>query len=92
MNRAGLLDLIAAGEGPAVEFKRSLTRDLGRELCAFANVEGGTVLLGVSDSGEIVGVANHNGLKSRVQSTARSADPPIMVDVDVMVCSTARAE
>ena len=39
-------------------------------------------MLGVSDAGEIVGVADHNQLKSRVQSTARSADPPISVEVE----------
>ena len=65
-----------------LEFKRSLSRDLGRELCAFANASGGVVLIGVSDTGEVVGVSDHNRLKSRVQSIARSADPPIEVEVD----------
>ena len=75
-------DVIAGGEGLAVEFKRLLSKDVGRGLCAFANAGGGTVLLGVSDAGEIVGVADHNRLKSRVLSTARSADPPIEVEVE----------
>ena len=77
-------DLTARGEGPTVEFKRSLTRDVGRELCAFANADGGTILIGVTDTGEIVGVANHNQLKSRLQSTARSAEPPIELEVESM--------
>ena len=75
-------DLVAAGEGATVEFKRSLTKDVGRGLCAFANADGGTVLLGVSDAGKVVGVADHNRLKARVLSTARSADPPIEVEVE----------
>ncbi len=75
-------DVIARGEGATVEFKRSLTKDVGRELCAFANAGGGTVLVGVSDAGKILGVADHNRLKSRVLSTARSADPPIEVEVE----------
>ena len=82
MTRDAISDLIACGEGPTVEFKRSLTKDGGRELCAFANADGGTILIGVSDAGEIVGVANHNRVKSRVQSTARSADPPIELEVE----------
>ena len=65
-----------------MEFKRSLAKDVGRGLCAFANAGGGTVLLGVSDAGKIVGVADHNRLKSRVLSAARSADPPIEVEID----------
>ena len=75
-------NLIALGEGSTTEFKRAMPSDLGREMCAFANASGGVILLGVSDDGEIVGVADHNRLKSRVHSTARSADPPISVEVD----------
>ena len=59
MTRDTISDLIAGGEGATVEFKRSLARDVGRELCAFANAAGGTVLVGVTDAGEIVGVADH---------------------------------
>ena len=77
-----LARLVAGGEGVDVEFKRSLTKDVGRGLCAFANAGGGTVLLGVSDAGKIVGVADHNRLKARVLSTARSADPPIAVEAE----------
>ena len=77
-----LADVIAHGECATVEFKRSLTKDVDRGLCAFANASGGTVLLGVSDAGKVVGVADHNRLKSRVLSTARSADPPIEVEVE----------
>ena len=82
MNPQSLTDLIARGEGFTTEFKRAMSSDLGREICAFANATGGVILLGVSDAGEIVGVADHNQLKSRVQSTARSADPPISVEVE----------
>ena len=49
---------IEEGEGPRTEFKRG-PGDLaavGRAICAFANSEGGVIILGVSDSREIVGV------------------------------------
>lgn len=82
MTQDVISDVIAHGEGSTVEFKRSMTKDIGRALCAFANAGGGTILIGVSDAGKIVGVADHNRLKSRVQSTARSADPLIEVDVE----------
>ncbi len=77
-----LHDLTALGEGFTTEFKRSMSSNLGREICAFANATGGVILIGVADGGEIVGVANHNKLKSQVQSIARSADPPIAVETD----------
>ena len=82
MKRKHLMDLIALGEGFTTEFKRANTSHLGREICAFANATGGIILVGVTDSGEIVGVVKHNRLKSEVQAIARSADPPIAVDVE----------
>ena len=77
-----LLDLIAVGESPEVEFQRSFGRDFGRELCAFANGDGGTILLGVSRSGEVVGVGNHRRTRVKVLTVARSGDPPIVVEVE----------
>ena len=82
MTQAALSNLIALGEGFTTEFKRAGTTGLGRELCAFANATGGTILLGVADDGKIYGIANHNRLKSEVQSIARSADPPIAVEIE----------
>ncbi len=81
MNIKELHNLIALGEGFTVEFKRSGTSNVGRELCAFANATGGVILIGVTDSGEIVGVDDHNKLKSVVQSIARSIEPPLAIDV-----------
>lgn len=82
MNVNELNDLIALGEGYTTEFKRSGTSNLGREICAFANAMGGVIVIGVTDAGDNVGVDNHNRLKSQVQSTARSADAPIAVEVE----------
>ena len=84
MTREDLHDLIAQGEGPALEFKQSLTKDLGRELCAFANSDGGTLLVRITDRGRIMGAADHNRVKSRIQSIARSADPPIDIEIDAI--------
>ena len=82
MNRPTLSHLIALGEGFTSEFKRSVSSDLGREICAFANATGGIILIGVDDTGTQVGVKDHNRLKSKVQSIARSVDPPVAVEVE----------
>ena len=82
MNQPTLSHLIALGEGFTTEFKRSMPSDLGREICAFANATGGVILIGVDDAGTVTGVRNHNRLKSRVQSVALSADPPVAVEVE----------
>ena len=82
MTKDELFDLVAQGEGSDIGFRRSLGRELGRELCAFANGDGGTLLLGVSKSGEIAGVGSKSRARGRVLTTARSADPPIVVEVE----------
>jgi hypothetical protein len=55
--------LVAAGEGPEIEFKEQLPTDpsgrrkVCRTLAAFANGHGGHLLFGVDDDGRIVGVS-----------------------------------
>lgn len=52
-----VLQRIEAGEGRHTEFKRRLDRsDVGKAICAFANTEGGVIVLGVTDDREIAGV------------------------------------
>ncbi|MFQ5666938.1 MAG: RNA-binding domain-containing protein [Candidatus Binatia bacterium] len=53
-----ILKRIKAGEDSHAEFKRGLgnLKDIGRAICAFANSEGGVIILGVDDSGAVVGV------------------------------------
>lgn len=95
MNHQTLSNLIAQGEGNTTEFKRAMPSDLGREICAFANASGGVVFLGVTDGGEVVGVADHNKLRSQVQSIARSAEPPIKLEsasVGGVLCVTVPAQ
>ena len=82
MRQDHLHNVIARGEGPKMEFKRSPSKNLGRELCAFANSGGGTILIGISDRGMVIGVDNRNRAKSRIRSIARSVDPPIRIDID----------
>ena len=56
---ADLKALIKQGEGISVEFKecrRTLSRDVYETVCAFLNRRGGTLLLGVSDTGKVTGV------------------------------------
>jgi hypothetical protein len=50
---------LAVGEGPTVEFKRSLPPEdsIARVLAGFANGEGGTLLIGVEDDGSLLGLS-----------------------------------
>lgn len=69
--RESVPELIARGESDRLEFKSSArynlhtgTRDekieavIAKTVAAFANADGGTLLIGVADDGEILGLAN----------------------------------
>jgi ATP-dependent DNA helicase RecG len=80
MTPVELNDLLQQGEGPLIEFKRDDIRqeDVAKELVAFLNLNGGTLLLGVEDNGEITGVVRDD-LASWVSQLCRTKiDPPII--------------
>ena len=62
MTRTELLEMIHNGENSGVEFKRDVIQnhDLAKELVAFANFQGGVVLLGVEDDGSVSGITRDN--------------------------------
>lgn len=52
-------NLIKQGESDQLEFKEVVQKDaIAKALCAFLNGDGGTVLIGVKDNGEIIGLEN----------------------------------
>lgn len=56
MNADKIINIIKQGEGLTVEFKEckaALNRDVFETICAFLNRNGGELLLGVSDNGNI---------------------------------------
>ena len=56
MSKSDFLRIVCAeGEGQKIEFKAKITA-LAKEMVAFANASGGSLFLGVSDDGEIVGI------------------------------------
>jgi ATP-dependent DNA helicase RecG len=58
-NERRLLEMIEQGEGISNEFKacrNQLSRDVYDTVCAFLNRHGGTILIGVQDSGEVTGI------------------------------------
>lgn len=45
-------------ENEYVELKVSLTKDIKKEIVAFANTNGGTIYIGIDDKGKVVGLKN----------------------------------
>ncbi|MCY4121184.1 MAG: putative DNA binding domain-containing protein [Acidobacteria bacterium] len=80
MTGAELSELIRNGEDSTLEFKRANLRnyELAKELVAFLNLEGGTVLLGVEADGRISGATRHR-LEEWVSELCRvKIEPPIV--------------
>jgi len=75
-----LRDLLRNGEDSTLEYKRDDIQnyDLAKELVAFLNLEGGTVLLGVEDDGTISGTTRDR-LEEWVSELCRvKIEPPIV--------------
>lgn len=80
MTRTELLEMIHNGENSGVEFKRDVIQnhDLARELVAFANLQGGVVLLGVEDDGSVSGITRDN-LEEWVMTACRDKVRPGLI-------------
>jgi ATP-dependent DNA helicase RecG len=87
---ADLPGLANGGENETVEFKREMprqARDLAKEIAAFASTRGGQLLLGVDDSGSIVGIPNahdpatRDDFGKRIVGVCQIIDPPVRPDI-----------
>jgi ATP-dependent DNA helicase RecG len=77
-----LFEIIEKKENLHTEFKEYLpsNEDLAKEIVAFANTDGGRIIIGVSDNGEIVGVSNPDEILRRIDDVAYNrCEPPITV-------------
>lgn len=80
MTPTDLAELLRNGEDSTLEFKRDdvPNHELARELVAFLNLEGGTVLLGVEDDGRISGTTRPR-LDEWVSELCRTKiEPPVV--------------
>lgn len=78
-------DLIRNGEGSTIEFKKSFadTNAIMETICAFANTRGGKILIGVSDSGEIIGVEIRGRELERIENEIYGTfEPRVYVSIN----------
>jgi Predicted transcriptional regulator containing an HTH domain and an uncharacterized domain shared with the mammalian protein Schlafen len=83
-----LEQLVDLGEGISLEFKRRVPRPerIAKEILAFANTNGGRIVLGVSDDGTIEGfehIAEQQFLLR--QATESHCSPPVEYDTERIV-------
>ena len=76
-----LHELIAQGEGEALEFKQKTTHPhrISRTLASLANTRGGHVLVGIDDAGRVVGVRDaEEELFVLRDAAAHYVEPPLL--------------
>ena len=82
-----LKKIIAKGETQKVEFKRAafdFPKDAFETICAFLNTDGGILLLGVTDDGEIEGVLPDS--VGRIKDTfSSSINNPLIINPTVYI-------
>lgn len=74
------------GESQTLEFKKTMAemREIVETICAFANAKGGTVLVGVDDSGNVLGIdLGRRSIEEIALEIARSTDPKIFPEVSI---------
>ena len=82
--------IIATGENAKIEFKRDdgnlRPQHLAREVVAFANMNGGMIVLGVEDDGKVSGVTRENAQAWLMDTViGRYVDPQLIPDYEEFV-------
>ncbi|MHB1454752.1 MAG: RNA-binding domain-containing protein [Saccharofermentanales bacterium] len=63
-------------ESSRVEWKREFSENIKKELVAFANTEGGELIIGMADDGSIIGVENPDQVSAQVTNMIRDSISP----------------
>lgn len=89
MNAADLRNLIQRGEGTYLEFKKTIPspEKIAREIAAFANTGGGTILVGVDDFKNITGVDGYFEEEFLLmEASQKYCVPPVPLDIELVHC------
>lgn len=85
MTNINILHLISTGENETCEFKSSFNTETIETLVAFANTKGGSVLVGVSDSGKLIGVTvQKETIRHWLNEVKSKTSPMLIPDVEAI--------
>ncbi len=77
-----ITEMIQAGESQTLEFKSSFDKETIETLVAFANAQGGTILVGVADDGSVKGITTgKETLNEWLGQVKSSTSPSIIPDI-----------
>jgi ATP-dependent DNA helicase RecG len=76
--------LVKQGESIGLEFKTSTAKlhSVYETLCAFLNGNGGTVLIGVKNNGQIIGQDVTDNTRLEIANLISKLEPPTSIDID----------
>ena len=76
---------ISDGESETLEFKLSFQKEVIASIVAFANAKGGKVLIGVDDSGKIIGVElSKESLQSWINQIKQNTSPSVIPNMEII--------
>jgi ATP-dependent DNA helicase RecG len=87
VNAEELQRLIASGETQAIEFKQSFAEENEaiKSLGAFANTNGGTVVIGLKDNGSVAPLQlGGKTLEEFANKIRRESQPPLPASIEMM--------
>ena len=83
METADLKQRITQGENTTTEFKENFDQEVIETAAAFANTDGGIILIGVSDSGEIRGITiGKETLRNWSNRIAQATEPRVVIEIE----------
>jgi ATP-dependent DNA helicase RecG len=85
MHLSTLKRRVTRGKGPTLEFKRSTgeLRETLQTVCAFLNGDGGTVILGVSSDGRLIGQEVSDQTLRDLAQAFNGFEPPAHIAISV---------
>lgn len=83
METADLKQHITQGENTTTEFKESFGQEAIETAAAFANTNGGVILIGISDTGEIRGITiGKETLRNWSNRIAQATEPRVTPEIE----------
>lgn len=85
MKSADIVEIIKQGENSAIEFKSANVKpeSIAKEIIAFANMNGGIILIGVEDDQTITGVSKDKNWEEWVMNIVRNnINPPLNINFE----------
>lgn len=87
LTRSDLKNLIQTGESSFLEFKNRVAspEKIAKEIAAFANTKGGTILIGVDDNGDMVGVEGYYEEEFQLNQAAQDeCIPEVPIEIELV--------